>query len=268
MAATQTTTLGRRWLIRMVLFILLCAGFAAYSLYDAMKAYPDRARAAASLALFNYLDAETQQGKTYPTLEAFEPRAELERLRAQRDTGTLGGVDQHKYDWLEQTRLAGDLDTPEFRARAGAVRTNTHDAWGGLKSQWQKEGAAPASVAPLSSYDIPVQWLLFVLCAGVTAWLLVLLLSVARRKYGWEPGEQRLSLPDGSTLVPAEVEDFDKRRWDKFLIFLKIKPGHATHGGREIKLDLYRHHPLEDWVLAMEKTAFPERAAPAPSPAA
>jgi len=31
--------------------------------------------------------------------------------------------------------------------------------------------------------------------------------------------------------------------------------------GQEIKIDLLRHVPVEEWILAMEKTAFPDRAA-------
>lgn len=268
MSATQTTTVEKRWLVRMVLFTVLCGGFAAYSLYDALWAYPNRARSAASLALFNYLDAATEQGKQYASIAPFEPRPEMERLRAQREAGTLSAMDQQKYLWLEQAAVAGDLDTPAFKEGVERVRANPTAEWTTLSGRWLTTGDGKASVAALSWYDIPVQWILFAGCGGVTVWLLALLLSVARRKYGWDPAEQRLSLPDGSTLVPAEIEDFDKRRWDKFLIFLKVKPGHARHGGRELKLDLYRHHPLEEWVLTMEKTAFPERAAPPPPSAA
>jgi hypothetical protein len=45
-------------------------------------------------------------------------------------------------------------------------------------------------------------------------------------------------------------------------VVLEVKEGHATLGGKGVKLDLFVHNPLEEWVLAMEKTAFPE-AAPA-----
>ncbi|MCC6661075.1 MAG: hypothetical protein IT437_09345 [Phycisphaerales bacterium] len=253
------TTLGKRWLVRMTLFIVLCAGFAAYSLYDAMVAYPNRAIAAASLAKFNFLDALTEQGRTYATIDAFEPRAELRRLRA---LPGVSGADAPKRTWLEQSAVLGRLDSPELRAEVDALRQDPRGSWEALSKVWlQANGKAP-SVAPLSWYDIPVQWVLFAACTLIALYLAALLLLVARRKYRWDAAEQRLTLPDGSTLVPAEVEDFDKRRWDKFLIFLKVRPGHTRHGGQEIKLDLYRHHPLEEWVLAMERTAFPERAAP------
>lgn len=67
-----------------------------------------------------------------------------------------------------------------------------------------------------------------------------------------------LTLPGGESITPDDVAEFDKRKWDKFLFFFKIKPDHATLGGREIKLDLYQYVPLEDWAVAMHRHARPE----------
>ena len=105
-----------------------------------------------------------------------------------------------------------------------------------------------------------MQWLFVVVCLGVGLALTGLILKVKSRTYGWEPVEQRLFLPGGASLVPADIAEFDKRKWDKFLIFLKIKPGHQPLGGREIRLDLLRYNPLEEWILAMERTAYPGNA--------
>jgi hypothetical protein len=91
---------------------------------------------------------------------------------------------------------------------------------------------------------------------------------VARRRYSWDDAEKRLFLPDGSSLVPADVAEFDKRKWDKFLIYLHVKPHHERHAGRELMLDLYQHAPLEDWVLEMERIASPETGEPPPDPGA
>ncbi len=68
-----------------------------------------------------------------------------------------------------------------------------------------------------------------------------------------------LGLPGGHSLTPADLTDVDKRKWDKFFVSLVVKPGHATLGGKEVALDLLRYEPLEDWVLEMEKAAFPDR---------
>ncbi|MGH7132453.1 MAG: hypothetical protein ACREJO_10960, partial [Phycisphaerales bacterium] len=62
--------------------------------------------------------------------------------------------------------------------------------------------------------------------------------------------------PDGKTIVPADIAEFDKRKWDKFYVTINLKGGEAR------KLDLLRYVPLEEWVLAMERTAFPETAPP------
>ena len=43
---------------------------------------------------------------------------------------------------------------------------------------------------------------------------------------------------------------------------LKIKPGSHALAGSEVKLDLLRYVPLEDWVLEMERTAFPPAEVP------
>lgn len=61
--------------------------------------------------------------------------------------------------------------------------------------------------------------------------------------------------------MPSDLADVDSCRWDKFIVYLKIKDGHPRLGGAEIKFDTYRHGKIEDWILAMERTAFPERVA-------
>lgn len=68
----------------------------------------------------------------------------------------------------------------------------------------------------------------------------------------------RLGVPGGASVVPADVEVFDRRKWDKFLVFLKIKPEHPQLGGKEVKLDLYQYEPLEAWYLEMHRSARPE----------
>lgn len=252
MPATQTTTLGRKWFLKMIVFMILCFGFALYGLYDASYAYPRRARQAAELSLFNYLDAVTDQGKRYVSLPAFDPAQEFARLKDNRAAGRLAPEDAPKLVWLEQLSILGELDAEHTRIGDPVARFNE------LRPRWVASDGSPKSAAALSWYDIPVQWLITIVCGALTLWLGFLFISVGTRRYRWDPQEQRLHLPDGSALVPADIEEFDKRKWDKFLIYLKVRPGHKPHGGRELKLDLYRHHPLEEWILEMERTAFPE----------
>jgi hypothetical protein len=69
------------------------------------------------------------------------------------------------------------------------------------------------------------------------------------------------------------INEVDKRKWHKFFVFLKL-----ADNSPEIKLDLLRYSPLEDWVLEMEKLhpnyvpepveAEAEPASPAPPAAA
>ena len=57
----------------------------------------------------------------------------------------------------------------------------------------------------------------------------------------------------------ADVFRVDKRKWDKFIVFLRIKGSHPQLGGQEVRIDTYQHSLVEDWVLAMEEKAFPSQ---------
>ena len=45
-------------------------------------------------------------------------------------------------------------------------------------------------------------------------------------------------------MVPADIAEFDKSKWDKFLIILKINAGPQPLGGSAIRLDLSRSNQL------------------------
>ncbi len=254
MPATQTTTLGRKWLIKMTVFLIAALGLGAWGLYDATIAYPNRGAAGAERLEFLYLDAVTQSGKRVAVVALDpSPEAEFRRLRAAR--ASLSAEDRLKHDWLEQLKIIGRLDSTHANVPDAVAR------WRALSARWLVSGKTPPA-APLSWYDITVQWAIAALGFGLFVWLLQHVWRVARRRYSWDPEEKRLHLPDGASLVPADVAEFDKRKWDKFLIYLKIKPHHERHGGKELLLDLYHHTPLEEWVLEMERIAFPDSAKP------
>jgi hypothetical protein len=179
-----------------------------------------------------------------------DPAQELARLEK---LDMPGQVDMAKKEWLSALALVGDL-RPEKTTTADPDKTYAE-----LKQLWlSSAGAAAAQPKPLSWFDIPVQWVFTGIGFGGAAWMLILFLTVARQKYRWEPETMTLTLPDGRSIAPSDLEDVDKRKWDKYLVFLKLKPPHPL-AGRELKLDLYRYKPLEDWVLAMESAAFPDR---------
>ena len=267
MADLQTTRLNKPWLLKLLIFAIVLLFFGCYGLYDALVAYPNRGLRYASYMQYQYLDFAKKENRLDHRAGIADPVEELARLR-KIDRPKLTDLEATRMDWLKALEIVGQLK-PE--------RTKIDDApalFEQLKKDWTTSDGARSAPKPLAAYDIPVQWLYVVLGFGGGLWLLGLLANVSRTKYQWDADSQTLTLPDGNALTPADIEDFDKRKWDKYLVFLKVKPAHATLGGQEIKLDLYRHAPLEEWVLTMERTAFQERAqendsaiAAAPAPA-
>lgn len=252
MSTLATTRLNKPWLLKTLISALVLVGFGVYGLYDATVAYPARGMRFASFQKFQYLDAAKREHQLDFRAGVADPVQELARIRAM-DRARYGALDGYRRDWLEALEVVGKLN-PESTRIDDAEATYAE-----LVKQWTGSGGK-AAPKPLSWYDIPVQWIFVAIGVGGGVWLLLLFGNVARQRYQWEEATQTLHLPDGNALTPPDIEDFDKRRWDKYLIFLKIKTTHATLGGQELKLDLYRYSPLEEWVLSMERTAFPERA--------
>jgi hypothetical protein len=174
---------------------------------------------------------------------------------------SLSEVEQRRLEWLESLQIAHRL-RPEFTTLSQpdtSIKSATGEQLAGypeLNQRWGN-GNMPKK---LEWYDIPAQWAFVIIGLGGGLWLLVLYAMVARKRYSWDETSKTLTLPGGTTLTPADLEDVDKRKWDKYIVFLKVKPTHPTLDGRELKVDLYRYSPLEVWVLEMERTAFPERA--------
>ncbi|MEX2218359.1 MAG: hypothetical protein WD749_06320 [Phycisphaerales bacterium] len=243
----QTTTLNRPWYLKMAVFFVLFLGFGVYGLYDATVAYPNRGAKYAETRLFEYLKASQTTGPLTSRVSVEQPREELARLRgAQR---ALSDVERARLNWLLSLEIIGRL-TPEHTAIA-----QPEERFKALEAKWA-QGAQPK---PLEWYDIPVQWIITAVGFGGAAWLGGLFLAVSRKRYRWDGEKLELTLPEGASVTPADLEDVDKRKWDKYLVFLRVKPSHAKLGGREVKLDLYRYAPLESWVLELERAAFPDR---------
>jgi hypothetical protein len=129
------------------------------------------------------------------------------------------------------------------------------ERWAELNEQW----TADTQPGMLQSYDIPVNKAAAVGCFAFSLYLIGLFISVAMRTYTWDPSSQRLTLPSGEAMTPDDLADIDKRKWDKFIVFLVLKDSHKSLGGSEVKVDTYRHGLVEGWILEMEKTAFPDR---------
>ncbi|RNC82564.1 MAG: hypothetical protein ED559_12535 [Phycisphaera sp.] len=264
--AAHTTSLARKWVIKMAVFLVVLIGFGIYGLYDAIIAYPNRGEASASWHLHQYLlkanearllesDLGVPDGMT-----ASEHKADLEE-RLNDLTQTAAGnsfrareaaADIARYHWLNSLGVLGRLTEERV---VSDISDRPNDKLAELDAEWSNTTEQPK---PLASYDIPVQWAFVVVGLGGGGLLLLHMMRTASRKYTWDPSEMRLGLPGGVSIVPDDVEVFDRRKWDKFLVFLKIKSEHPQLGGKEVKLDLYQYEPLEEWYLAMHRHARPE----------
>jgi hypothetical protein len=249
---TETTTLNRSWLIRMVIITAVVLGFSVWGYYDAAIVYPKRGERYAEFALKEYLTA-TEKAGTLQFASVSDPKMTLATLQG---SGRGSEVDVPKYQWLNALSVIGKLDATHTTFDDPSKRLET------LRAEW----GTSKSPKPLSNLDIPTQWLIMGVCGVIGIMLVISLVRAASLKYQFDPSSSTLTLPGNHAVTPSDLEEVDKRKWHKYLVYLKIKPGHATLGGKEIKLDLLRYARLESWVLAMEAIAFPETAKPvAPS---
>lgn len=247
----QTTRLNRPWLLKISIFTFVLIGFGIYGFYDATVAYPNRGKRFSDYARYEYFRMVAQERGYLPVGEVNveNPREELRRLSAIKNPTP---VEAAKLNWLDSLTLVNQLD-PQHTATV-----NPEQTWKELQERWTGSTGARNAPKPLSWYDIPVQWLFVAVGFGGGAWLAFLWIMVARQKYTWQEGSKTLGLPGGQTITPADLEDVDKRKWDKFLVYLRLRAPHPL-SGKELKLDLYRHAPLEAWVLELEREAFPDR---------
>lgn len=241
------TNLSRRWLLKMAVITLAFLAFGGWAMADLIHFYPARGEAYASAKQLEYLRA-SEAARSLFDASIDEPREVLDQLR-ERDS--LTEVERTKLQWLEALAVPG-------LGMLSAEHTQMESPKETLAALEERFATAQRPKA-LTAYDLPVQGLLMVVCWGIAAYLLLLWVRVATKRYTWIEAEQRLGLPGGASLVPSDLADVDKRKWHKFLVTLDIKESHPKLGGKHLTLDLYRYLPLEEWVLEMEQTAFPDR---------
>jgi hypothetical protein len=260
------STLNRPWVLKMLIFIVVVLAFGTWGLYDAMIAYPARGEKYADWAQWQYLQASVQAdqeefGWTLNNASVTDPVAELEHLKSEEESARNQEAAQnpdsrsHKRavakitrgNWLEGLKLIGKLDAEHTTIENPRQRLES------LQTTW----SSSTQPKPLHRLDIPMQWGIMAVCYAVGLYLIVLFLRVATKSYTWDPAEQRLTLPGGASLVPADLAEVDKRKWDKFIVFLKVREGHDKLGAQEVRIDTYRHANVEGWILEMERTAFP-----------
>jgi len=241
------TKASPKWLGKQMIFILLVTGFAIWALVDATIVYPKRGEQAADFLKKQYLKAALAPGVLERT-SVDDPAADLAALIEKEKAAPLSPVEKARLEWLGALRNASRLDAE--RTRIGEPR----DTLAALEKRFNKTDQAPKA---LSQYDIPVQWAFFVVCGAIALGMIFVLIRTVGTVFRFDPVGKVLTLPSGQSIAATDVMVFDKRKWDKFLIFLKVREGAPALGGQEVRLDLLRHVPLEDWVLDMEKTAFP-----------
>lgn len=281
MADTTTSTAGTeqlrtrlspRWVRKTVIIIIVLVAFGCWGLLDAIKIYPKRGANVAEYREFKYLEQYASKRGFFDTgVSVADPVAEYERLESQAVGRALADpVEETRRQWFESLDRIGQLQgtqttwpRDDFRGERVPDAQTRFEA---LRDAWTKvpTGGDPKAVRqppkPLAAWDIPSQWGIMAICWGIAGFMAVSFMKAAGKKYAFDPSTERLTLADGTTLVPSDIDEFDKRRWSKFYVYLKVAASHPQHGGKELELDLYRYEPLEEWILAMERTRFPDRA--------
>ncbi len=258
--------LNTKWVLKMVVVIIALLLFGALGFYDATIKYPARGERYASWAQWQYLDAaRSANNEDFGVFERDSsidnPVEELVRLKSvdtltrnQRDSGNQSsprnlraGMQMARLHWLEGLEVIGQLVSDR------TTMESPNDTYTELAAKW---GTSTSLPSPLKSYDIPMQWVIMIVCLPLALYVTLRYLRVKRLKYTWVESSMQLGLPSGDTITPSDLEEVDKRKWDKFIVFLKIKGEHSTLGGKEVRVDTYQHKFVEDWILKMETEAF------------
>jgi len=262
-----TAPLSKGWLRQQVLIAIALVAFGLWGLYDAMVKYPARGADAAEYLELSYYQALETAGQS-SRASVSDPKAALTELRTKHSQAALsGGPERALMDWLDQLSLISKLDPAnttiprtDFRVdeTGQPVQVSTlRDRADYLKKRWTTS-TGPRQASPLSAFDLPSQWIIFGLCEGIAIYMFGMIIAAKAKKYSWDPAQLRLTLPGGASLVPADIEEFDKRKWHRLYITLKVRDSHPQLAGKRITIDLKRYEAVEPWVLEMERVAFPE----------
>jgi len=261
----HSTRVNTKWLLKMVVFLVVLTVLGAWGLLDAVVFYPARGEASAQWALYEYLQSANDSNDLLRT-RVDDPRAELAQLQSQRDelarqsegeslSARRAQTKLKRLEWLEALSAVGALDPTRTALDAPREDLDRLDA--------ALAGDTPPK--PLAAWDIPLQWGFVVVGFGGALWLIWLMLRVTRTRYTYDAEAKALFLPDGRAVTPEDLVELDKRKWDKFIVTLRLKDGGA------VRLDLLRYTPLEDWVVEMERAAgladeSADSASPEPGP--
>mgnify|MGYP003662978048 CR=1 FL=1 len=246
--------LNKRWTVKLSVIMIIVFGVGIYGYYDAAIAYPARGVRYAEWAKWQYLEQAKLANAEEPGVFRYQssvtnPGEELTRLRdpsSQSSRPLRASMMASRLVWLEALQVVGHL-TEEH-----TVFESPQEELSQLEADWQTSSVPK----PLHAFDLIVQWLIMGVCWAIALVMAIHMLRVRAKKYSWVADSMTLTIPGGQSITPEDLEEVDKRKWDKFIVFLKIKSDHATLAGQEIAVDTYQHQFVEDWILAMEEKAF------------
>lgn len=266
--------LNPRWTFKLTVIMLVVFAVGLWGYWDATSVYPARGERYAQWAKWQYLDqakkADSEDfGIFIRESSVASPVEELERLRSPEtesrnlqdannpsSTRNLRATMQvARRAWLEALSVVGMLD-PEHTTIEAPQRELDE-----LAAEWTSASSIPK---PLHAFDLIVQWMIMGVCLTIALLMLLHMLRVRSRRYAWDPQTMALTLPSGASITPDDLDEVDKRKWDKFIVFLKVKGAHPQLGGQEVAVDTYQRLRVEDWILAMEERAFPSQEEPEP----
>jgi hypothetical protein len=257
--AIHRSRLNPAWVRKWLIFGIIVFGFGMWGLYDALVIYPRRGEEDVSYRLKEYLAAADRSGQISAPGVTGDPKAALAELRGRESSlrsganestapGRTAQADLAKLEWLAALSRVGQL-RPE---RAGALApdlANPRETLKTLQTQW----TGRERPKPLNDFDLPLQWLFFAIGSLGSLYFAWLILSRRARVFTWDDEAKKLTLPRGGrSITPADLVEVDKRQWHKYYVTL------GTADGTKTTLDLQSHVPVEDWVLEMERIAFPE----------
>ncbi len=270
--SVTTTSLNRRWVLKMAFFIVALLVLGLWGTADAFWIYPAKGRAHTQFVLKAYLEQLDERGLLLREASVEDPAATLKTLSASTNLGE-SPVDKARREWLESLsrtenlRAIAEQNRAEMARRAAepgspanATPTLFPDPRASLTDLDARLANQPQPTG-LRAYDIPLQYVFMAIGFGGALWMAGFLASCAGKKFRFDHDEARLTLPDGRSFSASQIKSVDKRDWHKFFI-------HFTIEGfdRELKLDLLRFTPLEAWALDMERR-HPNYEPPAPEPA-
>jgi hypothetical protein len=253
-----------KWLRKILIFGLVALGFGCWALYDVLITNPRRGAGDVEYKLLVYLQSASAASRlTDSDTTVADPKAEFAQLSAEIEShrkGALGTGPEARqakflaarHDWLEAHKHAWTLK-PENTAITG-VAEKLKD----LDTRW-KSLEAPK---PLGKWDIPLEYVWLIAGFGLAGYMALLIVQVSRKSYTYDRQKKALTIPGGRVITLLDCADFDRRRWHKLFISIVLTDGTS------MEFDLYRFKWLEEFIVDMEYSKFPDRKPAEPEPAA